>query len=89
MVKAKAVSFKDTQKLSQDLKQLNQMQEVEMAILADFNAITEHGAQYDFSCFIELKNGGFDITEVLGSKDLDLNLGNLQFDLMSHELLIA
>lgn len=89
MVKATAVSFKDSEKLSQELKQLNQAQEIEMAILADFNAITESGAQYDLSCFIELKNGGFDITEVLGSENLDLNLGNLKFDLMSQEVLIA
>ena len=89
MVKAKAVSFKNGEKLSEELKQLNQAQELETAIIADFNAITESGAQYDLSCFIELKDGGFDITEVLGSENLDLNLGNLKFDLMSQEVLIA
>lgn len=89
MVKAHAVAFTNTQQLSQELKQLNQMQDIEMAVLANFNAITETGSQVDGSCFIEMKNGGFDITEVLGCEALDLNLANLKFDLMSHEVLIA
>lgn len=86
MVKAQAVAFKNTQQLSQDLKQLNQAKELEMAILAEFNAITETGAQVDGSCFIELKNDGFDITEILVSDSLDLNISNLKFDLISREL---
>lgn len=89
MVKAKAVAFKDTQKLSQELKQLSQAQELEMAILADFKAISDCGSQFDGSCFIELKNGGFDITEILVSDHLDLNVSNLKFDLMSRELSLA
>lgn len=89
MVKAKAVSFKNSEKLSQELKQLNQAQELEMAIIADFNAVTESGAQYDLSCFIELKNDGFDIAEVLAPAHLDLNISNLKFDLMAQELTLA